>query len=215
MIKKLLSYIWPQTVKIDSDYNGVLELTVFKGKKMLDSKNANYSYGTLQEILEIGISKINLKKAENVLLLGLGGGSAVKSLREKFDYQKEIIAVELDAKIINIAKEEFLIKETEKLKIVHQNALQYIVESNQFFDLIIVDIFVDQKVPEIFYTSDFCEPLYRNLTDKGTILFNLGMNKALEEGKNNVEEYFINKGCIVNQYKKVLKTNTLLIAYKK
>lgn len=215
MIKKLLSYIWPQTIKIDSDYNGVLELTLYKGKKVLDSKNANYSYGALQEILEIGISKIDLNKVEDLLLLGLGGGSAVRSLREKFNYQKEIIAVELDAKIINIAKEEFLIKETERLKIVHQNALDYIIESNRIFDLIIVDIFVDQKVPEVFYTDVFCEQLQRNLTDKGTVLFNLGMNDALEDGRNDVEEYFINKGCTVHQYKKVLKTNTLLIAHNK
>ena len=44
-MKKILSYLWPQTTKFPSDHNGNLEVTLYNGKKMLDSKNANYSFG--------------------------------------------------------------------------------------------------------------------------------------------------------------------------
>lgn len=43
--KVFLSYFWPLTRKIDTDYNGLLFLTLFKGRKILNSKNANYSFG--------------------------------------------------------------------------------------------------------------------------------------------------------------------------
>ena len=90
-MKKILSYIWPVTRKFPSEFNGTLEISYVNGKKVLDTKNANYSYGSLQKILEIGLTKVNLKSVENLLLLGLGGGSIIQSLRETFEYQKFLL----------------------------------------------------------------------------------------------------------------------------
>lgn len=64
-------------------------MTYVNGKKVLDTENANYSYGSLQKILEIGLTKVNLKNVENLLLLGMGGGSIIHSLRNTFEYTKK------------------------------------------------------------------------------------------------------------------------------
>src|SRR5690606_25169349 len=117
IIKRLLSFIWPQTTTVNSDYSGVLELTTVNGKKMLDSKNANYSFGSLQRILERGLREIELKDVSSVVLLGLGGGSLIKSLRERFNYSGEIYAIDIDSVVIDIAKNEFNIQESEHLHI--------------------------------------------------------------------------------------------------
>lgn len=72
-MKKLLSYLFPITKKISSNINGELEITWADGKKYLNSLHANYSYGSLQKILDFGLSKVNFHQEANLLLLGLGG----------------------------------------------------------------------------------------------------------------------------------------------
>ncbi len=210
----MLSYVWPQTTKMFSDYNGMMEVTYINGKKVLDSKNANYSYGSLQEILEIGLSKLDFKKINSVLLLGLGGGSIVFSLRNKFKYEERITAVEFDEKMIEIAEKEFLVVQNSNLKIVHDDAFNFVKENTEQYDLIVVDLFVDQKVPKQFYSEDFCNYLYQRMSNKGSFLFNLGMNNHDDISKNEVQEYFENKFCYVFRQEKIQETNTLLTVTK-
>ena len=83
MLKKLISYIFPITRKVESEYSGSLELTVFNGKKVLDTLNTNYSYGSLQRVLNYSMDQLELDKTNNVLILGLGGGSVIQTLREE------------------------------------------------------------------------------------------------------------------------------------
>ena len=101
---RLLSYILPITKRIESQYNGTLEITWFNGKKHLNSKNANYSYGSLQEILRIGLQKIDLLNCKKILVLGLGAGSVIETLRKDLNYNNHITALEIDPVIIEIAK---------------------------------------------------------------------------------------------------------------
>jgi spermidine synthase len=212
-MKKLLSYIWPLTRKKHSDHNGVLELTLNNGKLMLDSKNTNYSYGSLQRILEKGLAGIALEKVSSTLLLGLGGGSVIKSLREKFGYSGAIDAVEIDAVVIDIARESFEIKDAENLRIIHADAQEYVQACTSDFDLIIVDLFIDNQVPSIFYSHEFCEKLLTILSKQGSLIFNLGLNTGQEDERKQVVNFFKTKSdfrSIVHE--KVEGTNMLLVA---
>ncbi len=121
-MKRLLSYIYPVTKTIASQYSGALEITWYNGKKYLNTKNANYSYGSLQEILKIGLEKINLQHCNEVLVLGLGGGSVIETLQNDFNYKGHITAVDIDPVIIQLAKDEFNIRESEKLAIICADA---------------------------------------------------------------------------------------------
>ncbi len=207
--------MWPQTTKINSDYNGVLELTYVNGKKMLDSKNANYSYGALQQVLEFGLQAVDFTNVESVLLLGLGGGSAVVLLRDTFNYKGNIVAVEFDSTVITIAKNEFLIDQDDQLQIVAVDAFNYVKNNTQTANLIIVDLFVDTKVPSKFYTSLFCECLYKQLKSNGSILFNIGMQEKAVDETEKVVAFFKEKQCEVQIFEKVKGTNRLLLITKK
>lgn len=214
-MKRLFSYIYPITKKINPEHNGVIELTWINGRKVLDSKNANYSFGSLQRILEKGIREIDLTNCGSILLLGLGGGSVIKSLRTKFRYTGVIHAVEIDRTIINIAKTEFNIENSEKLHIHNMDALEYVKQSTSFYDLVIVDLFIDDKVPLKFYSQDFFDYLLTISSNKGTILFNIGINLIGEEKLNSILEYFshIHKlNC--KTLRNIEETNTLLIITK-
>lgn len=68
VMKRLLSYFYPITKTVKSKYSDTLELTWYNGKKHLNTKNTNYSYGSLQQILKFGLEQINLKNIENILI---------------------------------------------------------------------------------------------------------------------------------------------------
>ena len=123
---RLLSYILPITKKVESKYSGTLEITWHNGKKHLNTKNANYSYGSLQTILKIGLQKIDITNCKKILVLGLGGGSVIDTLLNDFKYKNHITALDIDPVIIDIAKEEFNLSEKKNLKIICADAFDFI-----------------------------------------------------------------------------------------
>ncbi|MBG44061.1 MAG: spermine synthase [Aequorivita sp.] len=213
-MKKLFSYIWPTTRRFSSTINGTLEITYVNGKKVLDTENANYSYGSLQKILEIGLTKIDLNTVENILLLGMGGGSIIQSLRETFDYHKNITAVEIDPEIIRLAKEEFGISASKNLQITEDDAFHYVKTCREKFQLIIIDLFIDTEVPHIFYGTEFCKNVSKILCKSGWLIFNIGVN--LKNESETAEKIISNFGSDfeLQVYKKINGTNTLLIGQK-
>jgi spermidine synthase len=211
-MKKLLSYIYPITKKIPSKYSGVLELTWYNGKQVLNTKNANYSYGSLQKILAYSLSKINLKNTNNVLLLGLGAGSVVQSLRKDFQFNKHITAVELDEVIIKIAQDTYGIFEDNRLKIICADATSFVQNCTANFDLIIIDLFIDCEVPKQFYEQEFIANIKKIMTQNGTFIFNLGMdldNTLVKRVQNHFGTY-----VDFQVLEKLNDTNTVLIGKK-
>jgi len=208
---RLLSYIIPKTKTIKSDYSGPLEITTKNGRKHLNTKNANYSYGALQMILKFGLDKIDLKKVDSVLLLGLGGGSVIETLRDDFNYQKNITAVDIDPVIIDIAKTEFKIQDSKNLKIVCQDALLFVNQNTQQFDLIIVDLFIDIKVPKQFLDLTFWHDIIKLKSSNGMILFNGSLEKERSEDLKKVITFLKSKVYKVDVFDKINEVNTLVI----
>lgn len=129
----------------------------------MDAEIANYSYSSLQKILEFRLTKFDLKSVENILLLGMGGGSIIHSLRNTFEYSKNIVAVKINPAIIKLTKEEFGIFSSETLQIIESNAFNFVKNTNEKFQLIIIDLFKDTNVPPIFYGKEFCENISKIL----------------------------------------------------
>jgi len=212
MIKTILSYFWTITKRVPSDYSGELEITLYRGKKVLDTKNANYSYGALQKIIKKGLDEIDLNDIQSVLILGMGAGNIIQSLRNDYTYQKKIDAVEIDKKIIKIAKNEFGILPNKDTNIINDDAHHFLEESTKQYDLIVVDIFIDTKVPEQFYTASFGNQLKQHLSKKGIVLFNLGMNIDKGDKAFGMVKYFKKNKFNTKVMEKVERFNTLLIA---
>ena len=215
-MKNYLSYIWPMTKRIESEYSGMMEITSINGKKYLNTENANYSFGTLQRLLETGLAKVDLKNVSSVLLLGLGGGSVVFSLRKKFKYKGKISAVELDKKIIEIAKDEFSILQFDDLIIINADALEFVNREEDKFDLIIIDLFINIHVPPQFYSMDFIENIARLMAPIASLIFNLGIGEVNRDKRNEVIAYFKNQSAYsVLVSENVEGYNTLMIVNKR
>ena len=209
-MKKLLSYIYPVTKKVVSEYNDILEITWYNGEKHLNSKNANYSYGSLQKILKIGLDKIDLTNTKEVLILGLGGGSVIETLRKDFNYKKNITALEIDSVIIQIAEEEFNIRKSENLKIICVDALTYMQQNKKQYDLIILDLYIDIHVPSSFLEIPFWQTILK--ASKQSILFNASLEAETNDKISTIISLSKEHNYHVEKLEKVNRTNTLVIA---
>lgn len=212
-MKGLLSYIYPISKTFTSAYSGILEITWYNGKKHLNSKNANYSYGSLQRILKFGIDQIDLSKVNSILVLGMGGGSVIKTLRNDFKFNDNITAVEIDPVIIAIAEQEFGITENENLKIHCKDAFEFIKSNTAVYDLIIVDLFIDLTVPCQFLSIEFWEAVITSKSSKGAIIFNAAVGKTASNLKlESIVSFLKSKIFKVSIHNNVNSTNTVIIA---
>ncbi|MEP7265154.1 MAG: rRNA adenine N-6-methyltransferase family protein [Bacteroidota bacterium] len=210
MLKKILSYIYPVSKKILTDHNATLEITWYNGRKMLDSANTNYSYGSLQKILKFGLQQIDLSEVNHILLLGMGGGSVIQTLRNYFHYDKKITAVEIDSAVIKIAKNEFNITENDQLKIVHADAIDFIDHCKKKFQLIIVDLFIDADVPVAFHSQEPWMKLKELIDINGYILFNASLSDGVLPITATLPEW-LKSDFTFNTFNNVAGSNTILV----
>lgn len=212
-MKKTFNNFWPFSKKVQTKYSGTVQVTWLNGRKVLNSKHANYSYGSLQRVLEIGLSHTTADRSAEVLVLGLGGGSVLKLLREKFNYYGKVTAVELDPVVINVAIQEFGIRQYEPLEIVCTDALEYIKLSKKDYALIIIDVFLDLDVPAAFFGNTFWEGISCSLVKGGKVLFNAGIYEANQQEIDGVQQQWKSE-IEFRKLEHINGTNTLLLGTK-
>lgn len=175
MLKRLLSYLYPiRILRKPSDVSQSLELTYVNGKLLLDSENANYSYGSLQRVLFFGLQQIGFEKIRemnDVLVLGVAGGSVIESLDE-IKFRGRITGVEIDAEVIEIARKYYNLDRFSNLEIVVADASEFMRSNRKKYDLIIIDVFTDRNMPMFLYDEDFVDSVLSSLQTNGFILFN-------------------------------------------
>lgn len=186
MIRRLFSYFIPINVyKKNSSISKTIEVTWNNGELVLDSKNTNYSYGSLQRILRKGLKYIGferIKKFETVLVLGVAGGSVIKTLVDEIKFKGKIIGVEIDHNIIEVANTYFDLNKIPNCEIIIDDAFEYVLKTKNTYDLIIIDIFQDTTMPNFLFQDFFIQRINSLLNVNGFILFNtMVINKADEE----------------------------------
>jgi spermidine synthase len=215
---KLASFIYPIKYKtLQSDYSGVVELTYYNGKLVLDTANTNYSYGNLQRILDRSINKIydkNFTKIENILILGVAGGSVIQTLCRKYKYTNTIDAVDIDPVILTIANDFFGINQYKNCNLIIDDAQNYVTQCPKKYGLIIIDLFIDDQIPEFVYHKSFINDVKLLLEINGCIIFN---TTSLANKKNKINELVLanfNKNYEVQILDKIDVFNILYIIKK-
>ena len=213
MLKKLLSFFIPvNIVRKQSDVSQNLEVTLNNGRLVLDSKNTNYSYGSLQRILRKGLQYIGFERIrgfDTVLVLGVAGGSVIKTLADEIKFKGKITGVEIDPKVIEIANTYFGLNEVKNLEIVICDAFEFVLKSKEKYDLIIIDIFKDTVMPSFLFEDFFINKVNTLLKVNGFILFNtMTLNKKDKERNLHYRAHF-NDDYSVRMYPKVEDHNEL------
>ncbi|TDW51411.1 spermine/spermidine synthase [Flavobacterium sp. 270] len=176
MIQKLFSYLIPVKIfKKKSARSKVIEVTWANGELVLDSENTNYSYGSLQRILRYGLRNIGydaILKMDHILLLGVAGGSVIKTLVDEIKYKGKITGVEIDSDMIQIANQYFNLNQIKQLEIIIDDAFEFVLKTKEKYNLIIIDIFEDINMPNFLFERFFSERICYLLQDQGFVLFN-------------------------------------------
>jgi spermidine synthase len=220
MLKKLFSYLIPVTIfKQKSTLSQTLEVTWTDGKLVLDSENTNYSYGNLQRILRKGLKIIGFKKIQsmqNILVLGVAGGSVIRTLVDEIDFKGQITGVEIDKAIIEIANTYFHLDNIPNLEIIFDDASEFVLKTNKKFDLIIIDIFQDTKMPNFLFEFFFINRICFLLNQKGHILFNTMLLTDKQKQRNlDYVQNFDPKKYTLTKFSKMEKTNELILVESK
>ena len=219
MFKRLFSFFIPVTLyRTTSLVSKQLEVNWNNGQLVLDSSHTNYSYGSLQRILRYGLKKIGfdkIAKMEHILVLGVGGGSVLKTLVNELQYRGKITGVELDPAVIKLAYDYFQLQEIPQLNLIQGDAFDYVLKTAFKFDLIIVDVFQDTNMPNFLFEKFFADKLGSLLQTPGYILFNTMTLTAEDlERNNNYCLNFNNKTFKVHRLPKVETHNELIVIQK-
>ncbi|MFT5211126.1 MAG: spermidine synthase [Flavobacterium sp.] len=99
--------------------------------------------GGVWDLLSIPSLFTDLRQSPSVLMLGVGGGSAIHQLQHLLS-PREILGIELNPIHINIAKRFFNLK-AKNIKLVEADALRWINQSQKRFDVLIDDLFIDSN----------------------------------------------------------------------
>ena len=220
MFKKLFSYFIPINVfKQKSNISQTLEVTWADGELVLDSKNTNYSYGSLQRILRKGLKFIGFERIKtmgHILVLGVAGGSVIKTLVNEINFKGKITGVEIDKYVITIANEYFHLDQIQNLEIIIDDAFEFVLKTKDNYDLIIIDIFQDTKMPNFLFETFFINRICDLLQPKGYILFN---TMVLSDKQKKLNAEFLNAfnaaQYSVTKLHKVEELNELIIVEQK
>jgi spermidine synthase len=111
-----------------------------------------------------------------VLILGLGCGDCAFEV-QKYYPRAEMIGVEIDKHVVDMAECYFNLATIKNLKIAIEDAAKYVrrltkEKKPKEFYLIIVDIYLGKKIPKEFKNKRFFEELKKLLGKKGVIAYN-------------------------------------------
>ena len=189
--KRLLSYV--KDVHIESAksiYNDELNVLLVKGQYQLVTPEAIYSYGNRYDNFFTAFQQINLEeeKIQSLLLLGLGLGSIPYMLENYFKKDYYYTAVEIDEDIINLASKYVINYLDSEITTVCTNAISFVQIDQNKYDLVAMDVFVSDYIPQDFETEEFLIHLRDRIAPNGLLLFN--RLYFFEKDKVKTEEYF-------------------------
>jgi 2-polyprenyl-3-methyl-5-hydroxy-6-metoxy-1,4-benzoquinol methylase len=210
---KGFSYIWPVTIKnYSSSYSGELYIRYFLGKKVLDSKHTNYSFGGLQKVLKRALELLPFNpNTEKILLLGLGAGSVLETIRKQHSKTAHVTGVEIDEVIVNIAKEEFGISNNHCTKIVILDAFEFMQVNTTRYNLIIIDLFIVDTIPDPALASPFLNQVTDAIEPGGQLIFNTIPETVSLENLHYLIDYFEGRNMEVRLMKKWGYSNDILL----
>ncbi len=191
--RRLLSYV--KTVHIEttgSGYNPYLRVVLNRGRYQLLTANAIYSYGDLYDNFSKAFEKIDLDRLEikDVLILGFGLGSIPLILETMFQKKYYYTAVEIDPEILRLANTYVVPDIQSGIEFQLSDAATFAAFSDEKYDMICMDVFLDDEVPTELEHEDFLVNLKKMLSPDGILLFNkLSYSK---KDKKNSDAFFIN-----------------------
>ena len=143
-----------------------------------DSKRLVFNYTKL-----LFSSLFITPKMDNVLIIGLGGGTMSNALHQLYP-NANIQNVEIDPAVIKVAKQYFNFKENAQVSAIEGDGRIFVKRAKTKalrYDLIILDAFNGDYIPEHLMTKEFHQELKVLLTPTGIVAANTFSNSKLNQ----------------------------------
>jgi len=108
---------------------------------------------------------------DRVLFIGGGGFTGPKAFAARYDVTVDV--VEIDPEVVHAAKEYFHVEETPEMRIHVMDGRQYLRETNQTYDVIVLDAYRPTKVPFHLTTVEFMHLAASHLDEDGAMVANV------------------------------------------
>lgn len=115
-----------------------------------------------------------METVNRVLIIGVGGGSLPMAIREKYP-SAMIDAVELDPEVVKVAERYFHFKPDDHIAVHTDDGRVFVrkaIRKKIKYDVVILDAFDKDYIPEHMATKEFLEQVKEVLNDNGLLLAN-------------------------------------------
>ena len=130
----------------------------------------------------------------NVLTIGLGGGSVPKYIHQFCPTISQTI-IEINPQIINIARSHFYVPDNdEKFNVIEGDGIAYLANNRASSDVLMIDAFDAHGIPPDFCSQEFFDSCELSLTKNGIFAINLwGSDKNFDIYLQRIERSFNNQ----------------------
>lgn len=125
----------------------------------------------------IDLLKREQPKIQKILVFGLGGGTMQHLISEAYP-QAQIVSVEIDPVMVDIAKQYFDVDSIKNHKIIVEDAFRVVIEPKEHdiedyeFDAVLVDIYQGDRFPELGNSGNFFAALKKLVKPGGLVIIN-------------------------------------------
>lgn len=176
-----LSYLFELHIEsAPSEINPHLYVSLKWGRFQLCTANAIYSFEDKYDNFFNSFQQIDLQSlpGKDVLILGFGLGSIPRMLENNFNKDYNYTGVEIDESVIYLASKYGIDSLKSSIQIIESDASDFLAVNTQKFDLIIMDVFIDDKIPRNMQNESYLDLISSHLNTDGLIMYNrLAANK--------------------------------------
>jgi len=188
--KRYLSFF--KDVRLESQsssINPALHLLLVRGRLQLCTNNSIYSFEDQYDNFYKVFEKMVLKgwTYDSVLVLGFALGSIPKMLEGNFKLNLTYTGVEIDDVIIDLVSDYVVSELNSPIELIHTDASIFLQSCQDKFDLICIDLFIDDVIPDQFKQIEFIELVQQRLNPGACLLYN--MLGDYQSDKMNAETY--------------------------
>lgn len=164
----------------DSPKRTVLSTNVLFGVQSVLEKTDNltgmyYDYALAAPFL----TQTGTKKAQDVLILGMGSGTYARQLLRYLPGTK-VSGVEIDRKITDLAHQYFQLPV--QVPVTEYDGRAYLNEDHRTYDVIMVDAYQDITIPFQMSSGEFFQSVRQHLKPGGVLVVNLNMHGTEQGG---------------------------------
>ena len=172
-----------QTILITKDRDRIcLQFSVRRAQRSQSCRDPNDPYRMVFTYSRMTMAALLLNpEPKSILIVGLGGGTLPKTFDELIP-GVEIDIVEIDEAVVRVAEEYFSFREKPNMRITVRDARVFMkraLAGGKRYDLIVLDAYNGDYIPEHLLTREFLEETRELLSDKGVVAANTFMTSAL------------------------------------